>query len=83
MCGNCEREGIGRRKVLQGGAALLVSIVPGVVVRTRRSRCPDHAHPDEALDALKSGNERYVKHPELCTIDLATQRSAAAAHQAP
>jgi carbonic anhydrase len=39
--------------------------------------------PDEALAALKSGNERYVSHPELCSIDLAQQRSAVAGHQAP
>ena len=26
------------------------------------------------LAALKSGNQRYVSHPELCTIDLAQQR---------
>ena len=39
--------------------------------------------PDEALAALKSGNERYVSHPELCSIDLAAQRTAVAAHQAP
>ena len=38
---------------------------------------------DEALAALKSGNERYVSHPELCSIDLAQQRSAVAGHQAP
>jgi carbonic anhydrase len=39
--------------------------------------------PDKALAALKSGNERYVSHPELCSIDLAKQRTAVAAHQAP
>jgi carbonic anhydrase len=39
--------------------------------------------PDEALAALKSGNERYVSHPELCSIDLAQQRNAVAGHQAP
>ena len=39
--------------------------------------------PDEALAALKSGNERYVRHPELCSIDLAQQRNAVAGHQAP
>jgi carbonic anhydrase len=28
-------------------------------------------------------NERYVSHPELCSIDLAAQRSSVAAHQVP
>jgi carbonic anhydrase len=38
---------------------------------------------DEALDAMKSGNERYVSHPELCSNDLAQRRSAVAGRQAP
>ncbi len=37
----------------------------------------------EALAQLKSGNERFVSHPELCTVDLAQSRSAVAGHQAP
>lgn len=27
--------------------------------------------PDEALAALKEGNERYVSNPELCSADVA------------
>jgi hypothetical protein len=44
---------------------------------------PTTLTPDEALDELKTGNARYVSHPELCTIDLAEQRDTVAAHQAP
>ena len=44
---------------------------------------PTALSPGKALAALKSGNERYVSHPKVCSIDLATQRSAVAAHRAP
>jgi carbonic anhydrase len=39
--------------------------------------------PDEALAALKSGNERFVSHPELCSVDLAQSRRTVAEGQAP
>ena len=39
--------------------------------------------PADALAALKSGNERFVSHPELCSVDLAQSRSEVAASQAP
>ncbi|MGC1305441.1 MAG: carbonic anhydrase, partial [Caulobacteraceae bacterium] len=39
--------------------------------------------PDQALAELKAGNARYASHPELCSIELAAQRSAVATHQAP
>ena len=44
---------------------------------------PTALPPDEALATLKAGNERYVSHPELCSVDLAASRAAVAAHQAP
>ena len=44
---------------------------------------PPSSRLDEALAALKSGNERYVSHPELCSINLAERRHAVATHQAP
>jgi carbonic anhydrase len=44
---------------------------------------PTSLSPDEALAALKAGNERFVHHPELCSIDLAQQRASVAGHQAP
>ena len=44
---------------------------------------PTALSPADALAALKSGNERFVSHPELCSVDLAQSRSAVAAHQAP
>jgi carbonic anhydrase len=85
MCSNCENEALGRRDVLKFGTAGIVALGLGVI--SLRAHAAEGAarslSPSEALVALKSGNERYVSHPELCSIDLAEQRSVVAAHQAP
>jgi carbonic anhydrase len=85
MCSNCEGEGVGRRVILKFGAASLAAV--GLSGASWSARAAEGAattlSPDEALAALKSGNERYVGHPELCSIDLAAQRTTVAAHQAP
>jgi len=85
MCGNCKGDGVGRRDVLRLGAAGLVAIGLGGAPWSARAADapPTTLTPDEALNALKTGNARYVSHPELCTIDLAEQRDTVAAHQAP
>ena len=85
MCSNCESEGIDRRDLLKFGAAGLVAVGLGGASWSARAAAGSATtlSPDEALAALKSGNERYVSHPELCSIDLAAQRTAVAAHQAP
>ena len=54
-----------------------------VACGARGGRRADRAFPQEALAQLKAGNERFVSHPELCTVDLAQSRSAVAGHQAP
>ncbi len=84
MCDSCQRGGIGRRDFLKLGAA--GAIVLGSSVSTRAvaaEGAPTTLSPDEALAALKSGNQRYVNNPELCSVDLAASRGAVAAHQAP
>jgi len=85
MCSNCEGEGLDRRDLLKFGAAGLVAVGLGGASWSARAAAglATTLSPDEALAALKSGNERYVSHPELCSIDLAAQRTAVAAHQAP
>jgi carbonic anhydrase len=85
MCNNCQGGGVGRRDVLRLGAASLVAIGLGGASWSAHAAeaAPTSLTPDEALAALKSGNERYVSHPELCSIDLAAQRNVTAAHQAP
>jgi carbonic anhydrase len=85
MCSNCKTNGIARRDLLKFGAASILAL--GLADISRQARAadgpPTSLSPDEALAQLKSGNERYVSHPELCSIDLAQQRSAVAGHQAP
>jgi carbonic anhydrase len=85
MCIRCENEGVVRRDLLKFGAAGIVALGLGGVSWQARTAdgAPTALSPSEAFAALKSGNERYVSHPELCSIDLAEQRSAVSAHQAP
>ena len=85
MCGRCDNEGASRRDLLKLGSAGIVAL--GLGMLPRPARAADGAattlSPDEALAALKSGNERYTSDPKVFSIDPADQRSAVAAHQAP
>jgi len=85
MCGICESQALGRRSFLKLGlAGLAVASLGGLISSARAADGPATAlSPDEALAALKAGNERYVSHPQLCSIDLAEQRASVAGHQAP
>jgi carbonic anhydrase len=85
MCINCRDRGIGRRDFMKFGAAGAVALGLGGGPRAARAAegAPTALPPDEALAQLKAGNERYVSHPELCTVDLAQSRSSVAGHQAP
>ena len=85
MSCNCENEGFRRRDLLKFGAAGIIAFGLGNV--SWQARAAEGAatalSPDEALAKLKSGNKRYVSQPQLCSNDLAAQRGAVAAHQAP
>jgi carbonic anhydrase len=85
MCENCKDGLLGRRNFLKLGAAGLAAIAVGGAVAPGTPAYAQAAalSPDQALAALKEGNARYVAHPDLCVIDLAEQRSAAAPKQAP
>jgi carbonic anhydrase len=85
MCVNCESDRIGRRDFIRFGAAGAIALGLGDASGQARAAetAPTSLSPQEALAALKSGNERFVSHPELCTVDLAQSRSAVVAHQAP
>ena len=39
--------------------------------------------PDQALEKLRAGNQRYVNDPEVCTSELAQRRGETAGNQAP
>ena len=85
MCANCENERIGRRDLMRFAAAGVVALgLTGMSGQARAAEgTPTALSPADALAALKSGNERFVSKPELCSIDLAKSRSAVAEHQAP
>jgi carbonic anhydrase len=86
MCIRCDSESTGRRGFLKFGIAGIVAAATlGRAFGPARAAggAPTSLSPDEALAALKSGNEHYVSHPELCASDLAERRGAVAAHQAP
>jgi carbonic anhydrase len=85
MCVNCGTDGIGRRDLLKFGAAGAIALGVGGAPSPSRAAegAPTALSPQEALATLRSGNERFVSHPELCTVDLAQSRSAVSAHQAP
>ena len=85
MCINCESDGIGRRDLMKFGAAAAIALATASASPAARAAegAPTALSPQEALAQLKAGNERFVSHPELCTVDLAQSRSAVAGHQAP
>ncbi len=85
MCVNCRSRGIGRRDFMRFGAAGAVALALGGGPPLARAAegAPTGLAPDEALAQLKAGNERFVSHPELCSINLAESRTAVAGHQAP
>ncbi len=76
---------LGRRDLLRLGVAGIAAA--GISQGPWQARAAEGAatslSPDEALARLKSGNQQYVSQPQLCSINLAEQRSAVAAHQAP
>jgi carbonic anhydrase len=76
---------IGRRELWTFAAAGVVTLGLGGVSRPAPGAegAATALSPDEALAKLQAGNKRYVGHPALCSIDLASQRGAVAGHQAP
>jgi carbonic anhydrase len=85
MCKNCGTSIDDRRTFLKLGVAGFVALGIGGLSRTARAaNGPATAlAPDEAIAALKSGNQRYLNDPEVCTMELAARREQVAPHQAP
>ena len=75
MCINCESDGIGRRDLMKFGAAAAIALAAGSAAPAARAAegAPTALSPQEALAELKAGNERFVSHPELCSVDLAAE----------
>jgi carbonic anhydrase len=85
MCSDCRKASIGRRDFLKlsAGGLLAAGLAAAPQMAAAAVGAATSLTPDEALAALKDGNARYVAHPELCVLDLAAQRTAVAASQAP
>jgi carbonic anhydrase len=82
MCNDCKLAGVGRRDLFKFAAAGVVTLGLGASSRVRAAEATPLS-PAEALAALKAGNEDYISHPELCSVDLAQSRKAVAEGQAP
>jgi carbonic anhydrase len=85
MCHRCESPRLRRRDVLKFGAGGILALGLNALSWQAHAAygAPTALSPDEALAAMKSGNERYVANPELCSTDLAKQRGSVVGHQAP
>ena len=85
MCKDCSTSAKDRRDFLKLGVAGFVAL--GIGGRSRTAHAAEGPAtaltPDKAIAALKSGNQRYLTEPEVCTLDLAQRRQQVAPHQAP
>ena len=85
MCNVCQQRIIGRRNFLaMMGFGLAAG---GVLLSTRPTIAAGgpttSVTADQALANLKSGNEKFIKAPEVCSADLAKSRTALANSQTP
>lgn len=84
MCQACGERIVDRRRLLTLSASGAVALALAASTRgVAAESAPTTLSSDAALAALKSGNERYVSNPKLCSAELASSRSAVAGHQAP
>ena len=85
MCEICSQRTMGRRRFLAlAGFGLAAGGALFGIDQAVAAHGPTTAvTADQALANLKSGNDRYVKSPEVCAADLAKRRSAVATSQTP
>ncbi|WP_374329673.1 carbonic anhydrase [Aestuariivirga sp.] len=85
MCQSCIDQA--RRQFMLRSAAGIAAgalVLSGLDRPARAASVPPTSlTPDEALAKLKEGNERFVKSPELCALDLTKRREEVAKGQAP
>lgn len=83
--GCCGETNLDRRNMLALGMTAALSASVAIGARPARAAAPSSAplSPAEALAALKTGNQRYVDNPQVCTMNLARRRAEVAPHQAP
>lgn len=82
MCDVC-RSGIVNRRAVLTAMGLATGVALSGFGSALAAGAGTSLGPDEALEKLVAGNEKYVRSPELCAYDLATRRSDSAGSQAP
>lgn len=85
MCHVCDEERRASRRGFLSFAATgaLAGLALSAVPAFAASGAGTSLTADEALAKLKAGNDKYVKGPELCAIQLTAQREQVAKGQAP
>src|SRR5438874_12879670 len=85
MCGICNRRAMGRRKflALAGFGLAAGGALFGIDQAVAAGGPTTSVTADQALANLKSGNDKYVKGPEVCAADLAKRRTGVATSQTP
>lgn len=87
MCELCNQQTMGRRKFLAlAGAGLAAGSTlfgAGQAAAAAAGGPTTSVTAEQALANLKSGNEKYVTAPEVCSADLAKRRSGVASSQTP
>ena len=83
MCATCRAFIPDRRKFLSLTAAAVAAVGFLGAPRAFAAGATTTITADEALAKLKTGNQKYVSVPEICTADLSAQREQIAKAQAP
>jgi carbonic anhydrase len=84
MCGICDERRSSRRGFLSFTASgALAGLALSAVPAFAAGGATTTLSADEALAKLKAGNEKYVKGPEVCAVQLESQREHVAKSQAP
>lgn len=81
MCEKCAD--VSRRRFLSWSAAGAAMSVVGAAGLAMPAYAATAMSPDEALEKLKQGNQRFVSAPQLCEADMISTRDAVAKGQSP
>jgi len=82
MCQECIRATISRRGLFKGGLAMSVAAATGSTAAFAQTGDADPATPEEALQRLVDGNERYVANTPV-NVDHSAERVARSLGQQP
>jgi carbonic anhydrase len=87
MCKTCDDNAAVSRRTAMGAVVGGLTVAAGLAGNTPALFAADGAKtaltPDQALAALKSGNERYITNVQSCVADLAKKRGDVTKGQAP